>query len=217
MNYLTESIIKLFASILCGCILGWERKSRNQVVGMRTLVLISVSSTLLSLISAHGAELGGDPTRIAAGVVSGIGFLGGGAIIRQGLNIKGLTSAAIIWTASALGLAIGTGLYIQSAIVLFGAVILLVVLEKIEEKVFPAARTKELRLVFEKDNVDLQKIHEVVEGEGFIIADLNQTRIIATNQIILQYSVKAPPKEDVSQLVNKIKCLGELSEFSLSD
>lgn len=217
MNYLTESLIKLFASIICGCILGWERKSRNQVVGMRTLVLISVSSTLLSLISAHGASLGGDPTRIAAGVVSGIGFLGGGAIMRQGLNIKGLTSAAIIWTASALGLAIGTGLYVQSALVLFSVVLLLVVLEKIEEKVFPAARSKVLHLVFENDDVDVEKIHEVVENAGFIIADLNQSRVIATNEIIFQYSVKAPPKEDVSDLVNKLKCLGNLKEFSITD
>lgn len=217
MNYVLESVIKLFASILCGCVLGWERKSRNQVVGMRTLVLISVSSTLLSLISAHGAALGGDPTRIAAGVVSGIGFLGGGAIMRQGLNIKGLTSAAIIWTASALGLAIGTGLYVQSGVVLISVVLLLVILERIEEKVFPAARSKVLHLVYEKDNVDVEKIHEVVEDAGFVIADLNQSRVISTNQLILHYSVKAPPKEDMSDLVTKLKCLGELSEFSITD
>ena len=112
--FLLECFIKLTLSVLCGFLLGIERKSRRQIVGMKTLILICVSCTLLAILSSYMAENFGDGssdvTRISAGVVSGIGFLGGGAIIRQGLNIKGLTSAAIIWTDSALGLAIGTGL-----------------------------------------------------------------------------------------------------------
>ena len=131
-NFICDCIIKLCLSFVCGFILGIERKSRQQTVGMRTLILISVSSTLLALLSSYMALVNdihqGDPSRIAAGVVSGIGFLGGGAILHQGLNIKGLTSAAIIWAAAALGLAIGSGLYIQSfaalAIIVFSLLIL---------------------------------------------------------------------------------------------
>lgn len=100
--------IRIGVSFICGFCLGIERKSRQHSVGIRTLVLISISSCLLSILSIYMAEsfnVTGDPTRIAAGVASGIGFIGGGAIMRYGLNIRGLTTAAIIFTASAVGLA----------------------------------------------------------------------------------------------------------------
>ena len=225
-NFILECVIKIFASVICGGVLGIERKSRNQVVGMRTLILISVSSTLLTIVSSYmsnyeslnGHAGGGDPTRLAAGVVSGIGFLGGGAILRQGMNIKGLTSAAIIWTASALGLAIGAGLYIQTGIVLFTVLVLLVVLEKAEEKYFPASRSKTLHLVFENETLDMSALKAIIEGNGFVIADMNMSRVISGKQIILHYSVKAPPKEDdYSSMINQLKLLGTLTEFSLTD
>ena len=104
-NFYLDCIVKLGAAFLCGLLLGLERKRRFHSVGMRTLILISVSSMLLGIISYTMADLGavkGDPTRIAAGVVTGIGFIGGGAIMHLGMNIKGLTSAAIIWAACAM-------------------------------------------------------------------------------------------------------------------
>lgn len=216
--YLIQCLIKIGASVVSGCILGLERKSRHQVVGMRTLILISVSSTLLAILSSSsGLKTGGDPTRIAAGVVSGIGFLGGGAILRQGLNIKGLTSAAIIWTSAALGLAIGSGLYLQSAFVLVVVIVLLVVLEKIEEKWFPATRSKTLHLVFENDRLDMSRLKSAITKYGFSIADLNMSRVMASHQIILHYSVKAPREDDFSNLIEELKQIGDLTEFSITD
>ena len=99
LGFSLECIIKILCSIVIGFVLGLERKSRNQFIGSRTLILISVSSTLLSILSASvfNTEGGGDPTRISAGVVSGIGFLGGGVIMKLGINVRGLTSAAVIF------------------------------------------------------------------------------------------------------------------------
>ena len=105
-NIYIEYSARIAASFFCGLLLGFERKTRQHSVGMRTLILISVSSSLLAMLSSiitlEPRVTGGDPTRVAAGVVTGIGFLGAGAILRQGMNIKGLTSAAIIWTAAAI-------------------------------------------------------------------------------------------------------------------
>lgn len=217
-NYWIQCLIKIGASVISGCILGLERKSRHQMVGMRTLILISVSSTLLAILSCTtGLATGGDPTRIAAGVVSGIGFLGCGAILRQGLNVKGLTSAAIIWTSAALGLAIGSGLYFQSAVVLVIVIVLLVVLEKIEEKIFPATRSKTLHLVFENDSLDMKQLKAAITKSGFSIADLNMSRVMASHQIILHYSVKAPREDDFSSLIEDLKKIGDLTEFSITD
>ena len=217
MNFDLQCILEIAASIVCGFVLGIERKSRNQVVGTRTLILICVSSTLLANISLFLGPTGGDPTRIISCVVSGIGFLGGGAILRQGLNIKGLTSAAIIWAAAALGLAIGVGFYIQSAVVLISIVLLLVVLEKAEERWFPAGRSKTLHLVFENDSMDMVKVKSVIEQFGFKIADLNMSKVISTHQTILHYSVKAPREDDFSLLIKELKLIGDLSEFSITD
>ena len=90
-------LVRLLLSFLAGGIMGLERKLRMRFVGIRTLVLICVSSCVIMLLSLYLSTVGnGDPARLAAQVVSGIGFLGGGAILREGFNVKGLTSAAII-------------------------------------------------------------------------------------------------------------------------
>ncbi len=226
LDFYIDSLIKILASSISGAILGLERKHRYQVVGMRTLVLISVSSTLLSILSYSLTEIqtgkgfyGGDPTRIIAGVVSGIGFLGGGAIVHQGLNIRGLTSAAVVWTAAAIGLAIGAGLYEQSLIVLAVAIFLLLVLEKIESRFFLAGRNKTLRLVFAdgERGIDLGAIKKVIESYGFKVTDLNIKRIMADRKVILLYSVKSPDLDDYDQVIGELSDLGNLEEFTLKD
>ena len=220
-KFILDCAIKIFASLVCGFVLGVERKARQQVVGMRTLILISVSSTLLSILSIYMAHLPGvptgDPTRIAAGVISGIGFLGGGAILHQGLNIKGLTSAAIIWAASALGLALGAGLYIQSALALILFVVSLVLLEKVEEKWFPAEQNKTIHLVYEENKLDLAKIKSIIEKNGLVVKDLNISKVMSQKQTILRYTVKAPREADVMALAENLKKAGTLSEFSVTD
>lgn len=226
MNFYLDSFLKILASSVSGAVLGWERKHRYQVVGMRTLVLISVSSTLLAILSYALTEIqtgkgfyGGDPTRVIAGVVSGIGFLGGGAIVHQGLNIRGLTSAAVVWTSSAIGLALGAGLYEQALLVLAVALFLLIVLEKIESRFFLAGRNKTLRLVFAdgESGIDLGAIKKVIEENGFKVTDLNISRIMADRKVILLYSVKSPDRDDYDQVISGLSALGNLEEFSLKD
>lgn len=222
--YIRDCLLKFFLSVIAGIVMGLERKTRNQVVGMRTLVLISVSSALWAVISYSLTEIqaakgfdGGDPTRVIAGVVSGIGFLGGGAILRQGLNVKGLTSAAIVWTTSAIGTAIGVGLYAEAAFVLVIAVFLLLALEKVEEKFFPAGKSKTLHIVYDNDDVDMEKVKDTIEQNGFIVKDLNMSRIMASKQIILRYTVKSPSKDDFTDVINDLKNISSLSEFSVTD
>lgn len=220
-EFILECLLKIFLSFLFGLLLGMERKFRLQVIGMRTLILISISSTLLSILSFNmtnlGLQPGGDPSRIASCVVSGIGFIGGGAIIHQGLNIKGLTSAAIIWSTAAMGLALGAGLYIQSAIVLAFILLSLIILEKVEEKFFPSESSKSIHLVYDDENVNLKQIKEILESKLFVVKDVNISRVMCNNQIILRYTVKAPREADVMQLCESLKAAGNLTEFSVTD
>src|SRR5512145_1503350 len=108
MDALIENLIKLSMAVVVGGILGAEREFRDKAAGFRTLILITVGSTLFTIFSL-GMDPGFTRTRIAANIVTGIGFLGAGAIIREHGRVGGLTTAATIWLSAALGMGIGAG------------------------------------------------------------------------------------------------------------
>ncbi len=111
MEFVAEDIIKLVLAIVIGGVIGAEREYRDKSAGFRTLIFICVGSTLFTMFSLKIAG-NGDPARIAAQIVSGVGFLGAGAILRDGGRIVGLTTAAMIWLAAALGMGVGSGNYL---------------------------------------------------------------------------------------------------------
>jgi putative Mg2+ transporter-C (MgtC) family protein len=129
---LAEVTLRLALAAVLGGAVGLERELREREAGLRTHLLVSLGAAVFTLVSAYGfadfhySARGGitlDPTRIAAQIVTGIGFLGAGAIIRQGLSVRGLTTAATLWVVAAIGLASGAGYYsvaiIGTALVLF--------------------------------------------------------------------------------------------------
>ena len=112
-------LIRVFLSVILGGIIGFERSKKGRPAGLRTHILVAMGSCLIMVASLYIYELYKgkaplDPARIAAGVVTGIGFLGAGTIIRSPQEIKGLTTAASIWVSAGIGLAIGCGLYFAS-------------------------------------------------------------------------------------------------------
>jgi len=135
-----DIVIRLCLAFLGGGIIGFERSYRRQVAGLRTHILIALGAASLMLLSIwipQNFSERGDPGRIAAQVVSGIGFLGAGAIIRLGSNIRGLTTAASLWLTAAIGLTIGAGMYVTAITAEVLALITLFVLHKVEDKIFP--------------------------------------------------------------------------------
>ena len=218
-NFYVSCVIKILFAFAAGFLMGLERKFRQQVVGMRTLILICESSAMLSILSIWiGNQVGNaDNARIAAGVISGIGFLGAGVIMKQGLNIKGLTSADIIWTDATIGLCIGAGLYIPTFILLALSLLSLVSLERIEERWFPAGRSKSLFLTYSSQKIDMARLTSLVESFGFLITDVNVSQIFQSNMTIIHYSVKAPKINDYSSFIQSLNEVGELTEFSVTD
>ena len=123
-----ELIKRLCLSALLGAVLGFEREWRQKYAGLRTNILIALGSTLFTLMSIDLAGAGGgDSTRIAAQIVTGIGFLGAGAIIQTGAGVRGLTTAAMIWVNAAIGVAVGGGEY-HLALIATGVTLLVLVL-----------------------------------------------------------------------------------------
>lgn len=141
-----SAIIRLLLSFVLGSLIGVEREKKGRSAGLRTHILVSLGSTLIMLISLYmyhqyGAATSIDPVRIAAGVVTGIGFLGAGAIIRSSERNRGLTTAASIWVSAAIGLAVGCG-YILIAVVASLIVFLTLAPLKRLEKKLDAQRKK---------------------------------------------------------------------------
>ncbi len=106
-----EMILRLLLAAVLGGIIGFQREKSNKPTGLRTLSIISMGSALFAVVSGMSFA-GGDPTRIAAGIVTGVGFLGAGAILHRQGGVEGLTSAATIWVSAGIGLAAGAGLYL---------------------------------------------------------------------------------------------------------
>lgn len=211
---------RILTSMVCGFLLGIERKSRQNPVGIRTLVLISISCCTLSILSVYMADLGiyrGDPTRIASTSVTGIGFIGGGAILKQGLNIRGLTTAAIILTAATLGLCCGAGLYEPVVITLAIALSVLFIMNRLEKILFPATKTKLLQLKFEGTNINQSKIETILKNNGIIISDINMEYTAKKEQIILFYTIKTPDSLDALNLANHLGKVETLINFTLID
>lgn len=137
----TEIIFRLLISAFLGGLVGMEREANNRPAGLRTHVLVSLGSALIMMISIDGFHglgdygSGGEPARLAAQVVSGIGFLGAGTILRDGTNIKGLTTAASLWVCGGIGLAVGSGYYLGGLVTVVIVLFTLMRLGIVERKI----------------------------------------------------------------------------------
>ncbi len=192
-------LVRILLSFLAGSIMGLERKFRMRFVGIRTLVLICVSSCVIMLLSIYLAQGGfantGDPARLAAQVVSGIGFLGGGAILREGFNVKGLTSAAIIWTAAALGLAVGAGFIFPALVALVLALLALVLIEFLEELFFPAEELKVLFINCGSSQPELKSLKRAAARFGIVVTNITGASF-KDNVLKVSYEVRIPKSID---------------------
>lgn len=163
-----SGVFKLVVSMLLGSAVGFERKLKGQTAGIRTFALISMGATLAMLISIYVPQeyLGlknGDPGRIAAQVITGIGFLGAGAIIQMKGSVKGLTTAAGIWMIATIGMTVGLGMYWLAVSATLLILVILHIFERIEHRVAVGAESRIIRLVIEDIVVDVEAYKQLLE------------------------------------------------------
>lgn len=177
-NFLLILISLLLAALLSG-IIGFERETKGHYAGLRTHLLVGVGSAIVMIISMYGfgmwdgeyltSGVSRDPTRLAAQVVSGIGFLGAGAIIQNGIDVKGLTTAATLWVSMALGLASGSGNFIIATIGGIIAFVSLIVLHKVDKWI--AKKNPVVILVLPSDKPSLKEIIMIANRYSISIRD----------------------------------------------
>lgn len=163
-----QALFKLCLSMVLGAVVGYERKRKGQPAGLRTFSLIAMGATLAMLVSIYVCQeymglKNGDPGRIAAQVITGIGFLGAGAIIQAKGSVRGLTTAAGIWMSSIIGLAVGVGLYVLSICATLLILFILVQLENIERRLEMGAESRIIRIKVHTICTDMQPYRSVLK------------------------------------------------------
>ena len=165
--------IRLVLAAILGGLIGIEREIRDKPAGLRTNILICVGSTLFMSLSTQVAQLlGGDPTRIAAQIISGIGFLGAGAVLHSHGFVLGLTTAATIWVVAGVGMALGSGMYLVAAFATAMSLVTLYFLSFIEDKI-QGRRSYSYALVVTDLNQALTSIHKVLQDSSVAAASFN--------------------------------------------
>jgi putative Mg2+ transporter-C (MgtC) family protein len=202
-----ETILLLLeAAFLGGCI-GFERERNNQPAGLRTHIILCMGSALIMIVSLKFAPPGGvnDPGRIAAQVVSGIGFLGGGAILRMGASVRGITTAASIWTTAAIGLAVGARLHVEAVATTAILLISLSVLKRVERRFFGRRRFRLLEIQVRQENEEIvQEIEDLLSKQRCDSRTMEVRRHPETGMIHLQIEMSVPRDFEPASLIESL-------------
>ncbi len=151
-------VLSLLAATLCGGLIGYQREINGHAAGFRTHILIGLGSALIMVLSAYAfgsSESTRDPMRLAAAGVTGIGFLGAGSIIKNGVTVKGLTTAASIWVTMAIGMCCGAGMFVIAAITTIITILCLVSFQKIETAI--SKKNMNILIIADMKNTDILK------------------------------------------------------------
>ncbi|HET7677474.1 MAG TPA: MgtC/SapB family protein [Candidatus Limnocylindrales bacterium] len=221
-----ELAVRLLVASVLGAAIGFERELHAHPAGMRTHLLVSLGSAIFTVLSIHG--FGGflapgeggtiDPTRIAAQIVSGIGFLGAGAIIHYGTSVKGLTTAASLWATAAIGLAVGAQEYavgvVGTAIVLFS----LGPLNRLAARVEPrGGRRRDLRLRLELTRLEaLGAVSDRLKGAGVEMTAV-ESRTLAPGRYEVEFDLRAEGRVTPERITAAIGGLPEVTLLEVSE
>lgn len=220
-----EISIHLLGAVLAGGLIGLERSYHGRPAGFRTHTLVCLASSLLMLITIYHAEwfVGPgaaraqiDPTRMAQGIMTGIGFLGAGVIFKEGLSVRGLTTAASIWVTAAVGILIGVGFFFAATLATVITLGVLAVFRLIEGRM-PTRQHAHFSVRFARDRVMPEdELRHLLEVHGFSIANL--TYRLEAEGTVFEYRmvVRTQAGESLSRLASALTALPTVQEFRLS-
>jgi len=196
MSFELESILKLLAALLCGGLIGYEREFKHRPAGLRTHILVCMGAALVMVVAQfmlnNGTGGNIDTTRMGSAVISGIGFLGAGTIIRERFGVKGLTTAASLWTMGCIGVAIGAGYFLLAGITTLIIFVSLILFRKFEKLMKIKPDKAKIKLTAVKN----EKIDEVIQGlmeqSGYIVKGMKFSKSFDNERVTFIYDVQCP-------------------------
>ena len=211
-----EMVLRLLLGAVIGGIIGYERQVHGRPAGFRTHILVCVACVLLMNASGYYHSLGvsepaylrADPGRIAAGAITGVGFIGAGVVLRTGFSIQGLTTAATIWMVSAIGLAVGEGLYLAGIVTTGITMFALVVLRRIESRM-PKLYSRVLTIVT-GDNVEEDDIIAVLTKHDVHISNVDYEQCSISETATFNYAVSFYNKKLIKSILGELSSLAEV-------
>lgn len=216
------AVYKLILSLLLGAVVGLERRHKGQVAGMRTFALISMGATLAMLVSIYIPQeymglKNGDPGRIAAQVISGIGFLGAGAIIQMKGSVRGLTTAAGIWMTACIGLAVGAGMYLIALLACLLIIFVLMFLETYERRWFKGGEAKIVRVKVNDIISDTTPYRECFEKHSVHVSDVFLRYDYTQNFSTLNFMVRTHSNVKFTVIFDEMRHIGNVHSLTLTN
>ncbi|MFL5921011.1 MAG: MgtC/SapB family protein [Gaiellaceae bacterium] len=220
-----EALLRVLIAAALGGAVGLERELRDREAGFRTHMLVSVGSALFTIVSAYGfreflvnggSVVRADPTRIAAQIVTGIGFLGAGAIIRQGLSVRGLTTAATLWVVAAIGMAAGAGYYSGAVITTLVALVSLWPLRILAHEATARFRSQTNRLLAQlpAGSSPAALVGEI-ERLGGTLENVEISHDADRRTVLID--VTMPPRADAPTMIARLAELPDVLEIRWTD
>jgi putative Mg2+ transporter-C (MgtC) family protein len=216
---------RILGAMLIGAIIGLERTFHGRPAGFRTHALVCVASALLMLVTVYQNEwmtqvtteaIRTDPTRMAQGIMTGIGFLGAGVIFKEGLTVRGLTTAASIWMTASIGILVGIGFWFAAVIGTLSTIAILSVFRAIENRL-PSEFYAHHHLRFKRDAVmGEEELRKLVGGHGFSIANLHSRLIDDGKCFEYRMVIRSRDKTSAQALSQHLLKLPEVIEFRIS-
>jgi putative Mg2+ transporter-C (MgtC) family protein len=211
--------VRVVLSICLGALIGYKQESRGRPAGFRTHISITLGACLIMMLSIYiGQHFGSDPARIAAQIVSGIGFLGAGAIIKSGFNVLGLTTAASIWVMAGIGMIVGCGMYILSISGTVFIFITLNFLRKLEKKFFKRRKSQsKIKVVmhgvlYEKG---LKQINDLLKNYKVKPVGISFSTIKDKNETIIKVNVRQPRNIEIFDIMDKLSQIKNVKSVDL--
>jgi putative Mg2+ transporter-C (MgtC) family protein len=213
-----ELVVRLFIAAGLGSLIGAERERLVWAAGLRTHMLVCVGSCLFMVVSAYGfAGVIGpgvvlDPSRVAAQVVSGIGFLGAGSILLRGDVVRGLTTAASLWTVAAIGLAVGSGLYIEAVSATFIILIILAGIKPLEKWYQSRSQTHDIRLRVDNGKMSIDTLNNALGYRARRI--IRYISSPSTDPLFeeVTITIKRLSADDVTDIIRQLEALPNVRE-----
>jgi putative Mg2+ transporter-C (MgtC) family protein len=211
-----QIILRILVAMGLGALIGWERERRGQPAGLRTHIILCIGSALAMILSINLAYPNNDPARLAAQVITGIGFLGAGAIFRYGTGVKGLTTATSLWTMGIIGLACGMGMFLVAAGTTILLLFVLYWVEKLEIRYIHQAVNFNVVVVAANRKGLLKDLKKILSEPPRSISSTQITRDMVEDVVEITFNIRSTDEDQADDLVSRLSAVKNIKKIEIS-